>query len=148
MFESCLKKQEEVKKLFAAAPTAEEKYQLIMDLGKKQIPLLPEEKTEENRVQGCQSLTYLKTYLKDGKSYFQTESDALLSAGLGQILTMVYSGEHPEVVLKCPPTYLEELGIPASLSPSRASGLASIFTRMKQEALKHYLFMRKDRPTS
>ena len=138
MFDSCRAKEEEVKKLFASAVSAEEKYQVLMDLGRRQVPLAPEDKTDENRVHGCQSITYLKATVENGKSYFQTESDALISAGLGQILTMVYSGEAPEVVLKCPPTYLEELGIHASLSPGRANGLASIFTKMKQEALKHY----------
>lgn len=142
MFESCRAKQEEVKKLFAAASTSEEKYQLLMDLGKRQTLLNPEEKTEERRVRGCQSVTYLKATLENGKSYFQTESDALISAGLGQILTMVYSGEEPEVVLKCPPSYLEELGLYTSLSPGRANGLASIFKRMQQEALQQYCSLR------
>ena len=139
MFDSCQAKQEEVKRLFASAKTPEEKYQVLMDLGKRQVPLASEDKTEENRIHGCQSITFLKAAFENGKSYFQTESDALISAGLGQILTMVYSGEAPEVVLKCPPAYLEELGIRASLSPGRANGLASIFLKMKQEALKHYL---------
>ena len=139
MFESCRAKQEAVKKLFSSAATSEEKYQVLMDLGKRQVPLAPEDKTENSRVHGCQSITYLKATLDNGKSYFQTESDALISAGLGQILTMVYSDEIPEVVLKCPPAYLNELGIHASLSPGRANGLASIFTKIQQEALKHYL---------
>ncbi len=141
MFEACRQKQEEVKKLFAAAATPEEKYQLLMDLGRRQVSLSPEEKTEQSRVRGCQSITYLKATLENGKSYFHIESDALISAGLGQILTMVYSGQAPEVVLKCPPTYLEELGLYASLSPGRANGLASMFTKMKQEALKHIMAM-------
>jgi cysteine desulfuration protein SufE len=143
MFESCRVKQEEVKKLFASAASPEEKYQVLMDLGKRQVHLAPEDKTEENRVHGCQSITYLKATFENGKSYFHTESDALISAGLGQILTMVYSGESPEVILTCPPTYLEELGIHTSLSPGRANGLASIFTKMKQEALKHYISIAK-----
>jgi cysteine desulfuration protein SufE len=141
MFESCRAKQEEVKRLFASAVTPEGKYQVLMDLGKRQVLLAPEDKTENNRVRGCQSITYLKATLEHGKSYFQTESDALISAGLGQILTMVYSGEAPEVVLKCPPTYLEELGIYASLSPGRANGLSSIFIKIKQQALKHYILL-------
>ncbi len=138
MFESCRAKQEEVKRLFAAASTPEDKYQLLIDLGKRQVPLAPEEKTEARRVHGCQSTTFLKTTLEKGKIYFQTESDALISAGLGQLLTMVYSGEEPEVLLQCRPTYLEELGIYASISPGRANGLASIFSKMQQEALTYY----------
>jgi cysteine desulfuration protein SufE len=137
MFESCKAKQESVKQLFSGASAPEEKYQVLVDLGKGQPRLLPEEKTEQARVRGCQSLTYLKTVYEGGRLYFYTESDALISAGLGQLLTMVYSGEPPEVVLSCPPTYIEELGIKASLSPGRANGLANILLRLRQEAVKH-----------
>ena len=73
---------------------------------------------------------------------FEAEADALISAGLAALLTQVYSGETPETILKCPPTYLDEIGISASLTPNRANGLYSIHLRMKQEALK--LLMKKD----
>ena len=138
MFDSCRAKQENMKKLFAAASTLEEKYQVILDLGRRQTALAPEDKIERNRVRGCQGVTFLKTTMNDGKITFQTESDALISSGLGQLLAMVYSGEEPETVLKCPPAYLDELGIYASLSPGRANGLASIFQKMQQEALAYY----------
>ena len=137
MFTSCKAKQERVKHLFSEAATPEEKYQVLVDLGKEQPHLLPEEKTDKARIRGCQSLTYLKTEYKDGRLYFYTESDALISAGLGQLLTMVYSGETPDVILRCPPTYIEELGLRASLSPGRANGLANILLRLRQEALQY-----------
>ena len=134
MFDSCTAKQKRVKELFSGAATPEEKYQTLINLGKGQPHLLPEEKTEDNRVRGCQSLTYLKTVFEDGRLYLYAESDALISAGLAQLITMVYSGERPEVILACPPTYIEELGIKASLSPGRANGLANILLRVRQEA--------------
>ena len=138
MFESCRAKQEKVKQLFSGATTPEEKYQILVDLGKEQPRLQPDEKTEATRVHGCQSRTYLKTVCENDRIYFYTESDALISAGLGQLSTMVYSGEPPEVVLRCPPTYLEELGIRASLSPGRANGLSNILLRLRQEAVKYF----------
>ena len=67
---------------------------------------------------------------------FRAESDALISAGLAVLLVRVYDGETPETMLKCPPTYLEELGIPGSLSPGRAVGLVSLHRRMQQEAVR------------
>ena len=138
-FDSCRAKQERLKQLFSGAATPEEKYQILVDLGKEQPRLLPEEKTEETRVHGCQSRTYLKTVYEDGRLYLYTDSDALISAGLGQLITLVYSGEPPEVILRCPPAYIEELGITASLSPGRANGLANILLRVRQEAAKWLL---------
>lgn len=130
-----LKKQEELKALFAPCSTVEAKYEKIIELGKRQKKLGTEHKTSQNIVRGCQSIMYMHCLFDDGKLYFQTESDAIISAGLAQLLTSVYSGESCETILRNPPKYIEELGIAQSLTPGRANGLASIYIRMKQEAL-------------
>lgn len=139
MFESCLEKQQQVKNLFASYPSEEKKYEKIIEMGRSLAPLALQDKIPENFVKGCQSTMYLKSRLENGRVYFTADSDALISAGLAAILLQVYNGETPEVILKCPPTYLEELGISASLTPNRANGLYSIHLRMKQDALKLYM---------
>ncbi len=141
--QSCLEKQAAVKQLFAACISEESKYERIIALGKGNPPLNPEDKVPVNLVAGCQSMMYLHSFLENGVVHFAAESDALISSGLAAILIKVYSGEPPEVILKCPPTYLEELGIHASLTPNRSNGLYSIHLRMKQEALKFYMQLQK-----
>lgn len=143
MFEKCLEKQEQVKTLFGACANEEEKYQKIIQLGKQLGHLSEAEKLPENIVKGCQSTVYLSSKLEKDQVIFKADSDALISAGLAAILIQVYSGETPEVILKCPPTYLDDLGIGASLTPSRANGLYSIHLRMKQDALRLYMQQRK-----
>ncbi len=138
-FQSCLEKQDKIKKKFVDCSDAESCYFKIMELGKEQPSIEEQYKSEENRVKGCQSQMYLHSRLDDGKIFFETEADALISAGLGVLLAEVYSGESPEAVLKCAPLFLEELQINASLSPSRANGLASLHLKMKQDALKALL---------
>jgi cysteine desulfuration protein SufE len=144
MFNSCIAKQNEIKKMFANCSDEEAKYKRIIELGRSQQPLDPIYKTPENIVKGCQSIVYMHSTIKDGKVYFEVESDALISSGLAQILVKVYSGETPEVILKCPPDYLEELGISASLTPNRANGLYSMHLRMKQDALRHLIQQQKN----
>ncbi len=136
MFESCLKKQNQVKALFSKCTSEEEKYQKIIELGRLQSQLDSTFKNSANLVAGCQSQVYLISKLNNGIVIFEAEADALISAGLAKILIDAYSGESPEVILKCPPRYLEDLGLSSSLSPSRANGLYSIHLRMKQDALK------------
>lgn len=136
MYTSCLEKQDQIRRLFAACQTEEAKYQKIIELGHQQQPLDNRYKVPENFVQGCQSNVYMRSYMQEDKVLFEGESDALISSGLVAILVRVYSGETPEAILKCPPSYLEDLGISASLTPSRANGLYSIHLRMKQDALK------------
>lgn len=139
MFTTCLEKQEKMKALFLSCETEEKKYEKIIELGRSLTPFSEEDRTPENLVKGCQSATYLKSKMEEGLIYFSVDSDALISAGLAAILVQVYSGETPEAILKCPPTFLDDLGISARLTPSRANGLYSIHLRMKQEALRHLL---------
>lgn len=136
MFESCLAKQKAIKQLFNACPTEEAKYQKIIEFGRQLPSLDPAYQVPENIVKGCQSTMYLRSYWSNNGIAFEAQSDALVSAGLAALLLNVYNGESPETILKCPPTYLEELGISTSLTPNRANGLYSIHLRMKQDALK------------
>lgn len=136
MFDSCLEKQRQIKEVFLACPSEEAKYEKIIEFGRKQAPLSAAYKIPDNLVKGCQSQMYLHSSWSGDNVIFEAESDALMSAGLASLLVEVYSGETPEVILKCPPTYLDEIGISASLTPNRASGLYSMHLRMKQEALK------------
>jgi cysteine desulfuration protein SufE len=136
MFQSCLEKQASIKELFKDCQTPEMKYQKIIELGRSQKHLDPKDKVETNLVKGCQSQMFLCSCLCGDKVIFNAESDALISSGLAALLCSVYSNESPEAILKCPPTYLDELGISASLSPNRANGLYSLHLRMKQDALK------------
>lgn len=122
--------------LFNNCPTEEARYQKIMELGRQLPAFAPKEKKPENLVKGCQSTMYLHSSLTKEGMMIMAESDALISAGLAAILIQVYNGESPETVLKCPPTYLEKLGISASLTPNRANGLYSIHLRLKQDALR------------
>lgn len=139
MFESCLEKQQQLVNEFAACHTPDERYQKIIQLGKTQQILPSEKKNESTRVRGCQSNMYLISEFRDGRVYFESESDALISAGLAVLLLRVYSGETPETILKCPASYIEEIKIQQTLTPGRSNGLASLYLRLKQEAVKYLI---------
>ena len=135
-FVNCLKNQAEIELLFKDSLTPDQRYQKIIFLG-KQLPAYPQEyKLPDKIVPGCQSIMYLHAFLENDRMRFLAQSEALISAGLAALLIKAYDQEHPEVVLKCPPLFLEKIGIPASLSLSRSNGLASLFLKMKQETIK------------
>lgn len=136
MLNSCLYKQEKVKTFFAQCVDKEARYRAIMEMGKKAPVLDPQHCVPENLVRGCQSTMYLHATLRDGVVAFSVNADALISAGLAALLIEVYDGETPETILTCAPSYLEDLGLRASLTPSRANGLYSIHLKMKQDALR------------
>lgn len=141
---TCLEKQEEVKRLFSACSTPEQKYEKIIALGMSLPPYPKEFKTPKCTVAGCQSIMYLHTAFAEGKLHFSASSEALISAGLAALLIFVYQDEPPETLLTTPPLFLDELGIPASLSPSRSNGLASLYAKMQKEALQILTDLSKD----
>lgn len=128
-------KIDSLKKRFAACPSQEDRYQLLIDLGRELPKFAAEDKKDEHLVRGCQSRTYLIVKREGSLLHFSACSDALLSAGLVALLVGVYSGEAAEIILKSSPTFLTELGIAESLSMNRANGLQSMHLRMKQLAL-------------
>ncbi len=130
-----LEKQLELKKMFSCCPSAEKRYEKIIELSKLLQPYPEALKLKENVVSGCQSIMYLHASLEEGKMRFHAHSEALISAGLAALLLFIYDGETPEVLLISPPLFLEEWGIPSILSPGRSNGLASLFKTMQKHAI-------------
>lgn len=110
-------------------------YEHLMEWGKRLPPYPADLKIESCRVVGCQSIMYLHTILEGTVLKATASSDALISSGLAALLLYLYNGEPPETVLKHPPKILQEIGIIGSLTMGRASGLASLYTKLQKEAI-------------
>lgn len=125
----------EIYEIFDEFKTPDSIYKKIIELG-RDLPLpAPTLKDDKNLVSGCQSLMYLSAELSEGKLYFSAWSDALISAGLAMILLKAYNGMTPQELLAQPPSFLKELGLLSSLSPSRSNGVISLFNKMKALSL-------------
>lgn len=142
LFSSFEEKQIKLESEFSICSSQEEIYHLIIAWGRKLPPMDPSLKTKELLVSGCQSEMFLQCSMEKGRLYFSAASDALISAGLAALLLYVYNGEPPEVLLKCPPRFLDTAGIRASLTPSRSGGLSSIFLHMQRASLNYVLLGR------
>ncbi len=136
MIQTISEKIKTLKEKFHKAKTTEEKYLLIMEMGKNLPPLNEKFKTAEYLIDGCQSTTYLHSYLDNGLVCFEAESDALISSGLVALLIYIYSNEKAETILRNPPVFLKELGIESTISPSRANGLSAMYERLIKDVLK------------
>ena len=137
------KKQADLLALFSNCKTPEAIYEKIITLGKS-LPTpsseLLETKTENHLVKGCQSVVFIFSEINpEGKVFYHIHSDALISSGLASLLLFMYQGEKAEFILFCPPLFIGELKLNITLSPGRSNGLASMYSRMKQDALKLFL---------
>jgi cysteine desulfuration protein SufE len=111
-----------------------ERYQYLIDLGRK-LPPLPEElKTDAHKVQGCQSQVWLVADGDATRLDFRSISDSAIVSGLIALLLRVYSGRSAREILDTPPRFIEAIGLAKHLSPTRSNGLAAMFQRIQDEA--------------
>lgn len=114
----------------------ESKYEHIIDLGKS-LPLIDSKlKTEDKIIKGCQSQVWLNAEQKDGKIVFTADSDAIITKGMVALLVRVLSDQKPEDIVKADLDFINKIGLKEHLSPTRANGLVSMISQMKQEALR------------
>lgn len=118
--------QQEIVDEFSLFEDWMDRYQYIIDLGRR-LPDFPDElRTEENRIRGCQSQVWFVAEQKDGKLYFQAISDAAIVSGLIALLLRLYSGREPQDILDSPPDFVQALQLDGHLSPTRSNGLSSM----------------------
>lgn len=127
--------QSEIVEEFSLFDTWDEKYEYIIDLGKKLEPLEDEYKLDENKVRGCQSTVYLVAEHKDGKIWFRADSDAVIVKGLISMLIRVLSGHTPDEIVEAKLDFINEIGMMSHLAQTRSNGLLSMVKQMKNYAL-------------
>jgi cysteine desulfuration protein SufE len=115
----------------------DDKYEYIIDLGKR-LPLLDlKYKTDENRVRGCQSSVWLVADYKEGKLFFQADSDAVIVKGLISMLIRVLNKRTPDEIIQAKMDFIREIGMTTHLAQTRSNGLLSIVKQMKHYALAY-----------
>lgn len=111
-----------------------DRYQFIIDLGRKLPPFPPEWMDDPHRVPGCQSKVWMQAEPRDGRLYLAGASDAAIVAGLVALLLRVYSGRTQAEILSTDPVFLKDLGLLGALSTNRGNGIASMARAIRERA--------------
>jgi cysteine desulfuration protein SufE len=111
-----------------------ERYQYLIDLGRKLAPFPDALKVDEFKVTGCQSQVWLVPSGDAGRMDFVATSDSSIVSGLIALLLRVYSGRSAAEILATEPRFVEAIGLAKHLSPTRSNGLASMLARVKRHA--------------
>lgn len=127
--------EKEIVEDFALFDSWEDKYEYIIDLGKKLEVLEDAGKIEENKIKGCQSTVWLTAAYEDGKVIFKADSDAVIVKGLISMLIKVLSGHTPEEILAAKMDFIGEIGMMTHLAQTRSNGLLAMIKQMKNYAL-------------
>lgn len=111
-----------------------ERYQYLIDLGRK-LPDFPDAwKTEEHRLHGCQSLVWIVAEGDAQRLQFHSVSDSAIVSGLIYLALRVYSGRSAAEILATEPDYISHIGLAKHLSPTRSNGLAALLAFIREHA--------------
>ena len=126
--------QQAIAEEFAFFGDWSERYQYLIDLGRK-LPDFPEEwKTEEHRLHGCQSMVWIVPDGDAGRLDFRAISDSAIVSGLVFLALRVYSGRPAAEILATEPDYIGAIGLAKHLSPTRSNGLAALLAFIRDRA--------------
>ena len=131
--------EKEIVEEFSLFDSWDDKYEYIIDLGKKLPPLEDQYKKDENRVRGCQSTVWLVADYKDGRVFYKAESDAVIVKGLISMLIRVLSGQPADAIVNARLDFIKEIGMMTHLAQTRSNGLLSMVKQMKNYALAYKL---------
>ena len=114
-----------------------DKYEYLIDLGRR-LEAFPEElKTEDRLIKGCQSRVWLDAAVDGDRLIFRADSDAIITKGIISLLIGVYSGRTAREIADDDFSFVDQLGLRENLSPTRANGLASMIETIRTMAQNH-----------
>lgn len=111
----------------------QERLAFVQDRVRRAPVFPPEDRSESNRIHGCQTRVWLRCRRDGGKCYFEVDSESAMVRGLAALFTEVYSGAAPEEVLHFECAILERVGLARRITPTRLHGL-----RQLEAAIKAY----------
>lgn len=127
--------ENEIVEEFSLFDSWDDKYEYVIDLGKK-LPILEESrKLDENKVRGCQSTVWLVADYADGKVHFKADSDAIIVKGLISMLIRVLTNHTPDEIINANLDFIQKIGMTTHLAQTRANGLLAMVKQMKNYAL-------------
>ena len=127
--------ENEIVEEFSLFDSWDDKYEYIIDLGKRLEPLEDKYKIDENKVRGCQSTVYLVADHKDDKIIYKADSDAMIVKGLISMLIRVLSNQSPDDIINARLDFINKIGMMSHLAQTRSNGLLSMVKQMKNYAI-------------
>jgi cysteine desulfuration protein SufE len=126
---------EEVVEDFEFIEDWEDRYRMVIEMGKALPEMDPALKVPATRVEGCASQVWLHMAPEEGTFRFQGDSDAMIVKGLIALLHRLYDGlPMGEVAAVDARSELGRLGLNDHLSAQRSNGLRAMIERIRSEA--------------
>ena len=129
-----IKSQDEIVDSFNFFSEWLDRYQYLIDLGRKLPALDDAEKTDDKLLAGCQSQVWLLLEGDAGQVKIRANSDAAIVSGLIALLIDVYSGCSAQQIVSTEPYFIQKIGLNDHLTPTRGNGLHAMLGAIKGHA--------------
>lgn len=113
-----------------------ERYQYLIDLGRKLPPFPDELRNEEHRLHGCQSMVWIVADGDASRLDFRATSDSAIVAGLIFLALRVYAGRSASEIVSTEAHFIADIGLSKHLSPTRSNGLTALLAFIRERAHK------------
>lgn len=120
-----------------------ERYEYLIEIGKKLPPLDAKFQTEENSVKGCQSKVWLHSEFNNGVVVFQADSNTVITKGIIGLLVRVLTHQTPKAIIQAPLTFIDKIDLRSHLSSQRSNGLNAMIQQMKWYAIAYQAQQKK-----
>src|SRR4051794_39278723 len=116
----------------------EDRYRLLIDLGRQLEPMPDALKTDATMVRGCSASVWVYPTAKDGRLHFLADSNAAITKGIvALILSAVQDRPAAEVARMDIAETLAPFELKKHLSANRTQGVPNMIALMKQTAERY-----------
>ncbi len=114
---------------------ADDRREYLIELGENLKDIDHSLKTEKNRIHGCLAMVWLHSTIREGRIYFEADSDALITRGMIALLVRLMDGQAPQTILETDLFALvNDIGLPNLITARRKNGLNRMIERIQKEA--------------
>lgn len=116
----------------------EERYRLLIDLGRKLEPMPDALKTDATKVRGCSAAVWVYPTVHEGRLHFLADSNAAITKGIvALILSAVQDKPAEEVAAMDVAEALAPFELRKHLSANRTQGVPNMIALVKQTAERY-----------
>ena len=117
----------------------DERYRLLIELGRELDPMPDALKTEATKVRGCSASVWVyPTRLGDGRLHFLADSNAAITKGIvALVLSAVQDRPAPEVAACDIAAALEPFDLKNQLSSNRTQGVPNMIALIRETAARY-----------
>ena len=115
---------------------ADDRYRLLIDLGRELEPMPDALKTDATLVRGCSAAVWLYPVPReDGRLHFLADSNAAITKGIVALILLAVQGRSPEAVAKMDiEAALARFDLKNQLSSNRTQGIPNMIALVRETA--------------